>query len=196
MLINKAYTSKPLTNFSLGYFQNADAFIATKVFPLFPVKERTADIYSYGKDALRIVDTQRAIGGAYNKINLEVSKTAMYRLDDYGLAADVLEEDLKFSEAPIDAEIDTTETLTQKLMLDMEAKLADVVTDPAIITQNTQLSGTSQRDDYTNSTPLEDLQTARADVFDNSTKEPNTLILGWNVLNILIGHPDIRGQFP
>lgn len=195
---NKAYTSKPLTNFSLAYFNEPGAFIASKIFPIFPVKpgERTGDVYEYGKDAMRLVDTKRAIGGGYNSINLQVEKTNKYLLEDYGLAGDVLEEDLLFAEAPIDAEMDMTMYLNEKLMLDQEKKLADVLTNTGTITQNVTLSGADQWDQYSTSDPFSDIRLAKDTVYASTAKEANTMIIERKVLMTLTDHPLVRGTFP
>lgn len=195
---NQAFTSQPLTNHSLAYFQDAEDFIATKVLPVFevPKGDRTGDIYSYGKSALRIVDSQRATGWAYNKINLEVEKTGIYRLEDYGLSGEVLLEDVRFAETPIDAEIDITETITQKLMLDQEKKVADSLSSTSVITQNVTLVGNDQWSAYTTSNPFEDIQAAISSVKQNSTKIPNTLILAYNTFETLQYHPLVLSTFP
>jgi hypothetical protein len=139
--LSKAYTSVALTNYSLAIFNDAADFIATKILPIFPVQKTAGKVFKYGKDALRIVDTKRATYGSYNKVNLMVEQTSLFYLEDYGLYDEISDEDIENAEAAIDPEMDTTDALTQKLMLDMEKKVADVVTDPAIITNNVALVG-------------------------------------------------------
>lgn len=198
VLPSNARTDKALTNFSLGYFQDAASYIATKVLPVFkvPETEKAGDVYSYGKDALRIVDTAKATYGQYNKVNLRVEKVAAFNLKNYGLTGEVFEEDIKFAEKPIDARIDTTQTIVEKLMLDMEQKLAAVVTNPSVITQNVALAGADQWDEYQTSDPFADIRAAVIAVKSTSTKRPNTLILGWDVFMTLSDHPLVRAQFP
>lgn len=195
---NQAYTSKPLTNHSLGYFQDAGDFIATKLLPIFPVPagERTGDIYTYGKEALRIVDTERGIWGGYNKINLRVEKSGIYRLDDYGLSGEVLDEDLRFAENPVNPEIDMTETITQKLMIDMEKKAADSLTSTGVVTQNVTLSGADQWNEYTTSDPFADIQLGITTVRTATGKIPNTLMLSWDTFQTLLYHPFVLASFP
>lgn len=192
----QAYTSKPLTNYSLGIFNNAEDYIATKILPIFPVQEVAGDVYDYGTEALRIVDTERAYGAGYNKVNLRVQKSSLYKLEDYGLYSDLFEEDYRDAELPVEVDQDTTQFITEKLMLDMEAKVADVVTDPAVITQNVALSGADRWDQYSTSDPLGDIELARKTVFDATGQSPNTVIMSWAVLYVLKQHPSIRAMFP
>jgi hypothetical protein len=87
--------------------------------------------------------------------------------------------------------IDETETLTEKMLLDRENTLATLLRSTANLTQNTTLAGTSQWSDYTNSDPIGDIRTARTTIHQNTFKKPNTLILGKQVFDILIDHPQI-----
>jgi len=80
-----ARTNKPLTNASIAYMNNVEDFVWFKIAPIVTVAEKSGSIYSYGKQAMRIVDTQRATYGRYSKIHLEVSKSDHYYCDDYGL---------------------------------------------------------------------------------------------------------------
>lgn len=83
---NKAYTDLPLTQMSLAYMNELDGFLADKLFPNVMVNKDSGDIYSYGKQALRIVDTERATRGEYNSIDFSVEKSDHYILKDHGLS--------------------------------------------------------------------------------------------------------------
>lgn len=194
--LSKAYTSVALTNYSVGYFNNAEDFIATKILPVFPVQKVSGKVFQYGKEALRIVDTNRGTYGSYNKVNLRVEQSSLYFLEDYGLYDEIFDEDIEDAEAAIDPEIDATEYLTQKLMLDMEKKVADAVTNPAVITNNVALTGADKWSALSTSDPLSDIETGRASVFDLTGKQPNTIILSWSVLYKLKIHPSIKNMFP
>lgn len=196
---SQAFISKPLTNFSLGYFNDPKEFIATRIFPIFNVWEnvKTGKVWSSGKGALRIVDTARATYGAYNEKNLTVELNNAFTLEDYGLTWDIFEEDVRFQDKPIlDIKMDTVQDLTSSLMLDMEKKMADVLTNPSIMTQNLQLSGADQRDEYTTSDPFSDIRVAVSTIKEKSGKIANTLILWWNVMQTLMDHPMLINRFP
>lgn len=191
-----ARTNKPLTNASIAYMNKAEDFVWFDVAPQVLVTEKSGSIYSYGKQAMRIVDTARATYGGYNKINLEVSKADHYYCDDYGLFGDVSEEDVADAEAPIVAQTDTAEVVLSKFMLDQEKKIADVCRNTSIITQNVTLSGTDQWDDYTNSDPVADIRTGINTVEDATGKVVNRIVMGRNVARVLVYHPAIKAYFP
>lgn len=80
---SKAYLNQLLTNISIAYMTNATDFIASKVAPFLKVEKDTGEIFNYGKQALRITEDARAIGGAYNKVRFDVQKNTHYQLKDY-----------------------------------------------------------------------------------------------------------------
>jgi hypothetical protein len=191
---NAVFTSVPLTNASLAYTN--DMYIAEKVAPVVQVVKQAGKIYSYGMGNLRIVNSYRAVGGMPNVVETTVSSADHYALEDHVLGEFIPEEVLLNQESPINARLDVTEALTDRIWVDKEKALADVVTNTSNITQNTTLTGTDQWNDYANSDPIADMKTALAAVRAGSGKKPNTFIISWDVLNTLLFHPDIQGYFP
>jgi len=191
---NTVFTSVPLTNASLAY--KNELYIAEKAAPVVQVVRSAGKIYSYGMDNLRIVNTYRAVGGKPNIVETTVSSSDHYSLEDHVLGEFIPEEVLLNQESPINARLDVTEALTDRIYVDKEKAFADVVTSTGVITQNTTLTGTDQWSDYANSDPIADMKTAIATVRSGSGKKPNTFIIAWDVLNTLLFHPDIQGYFP
>jgi len=196
-MINKSsvFTSTPLTNVSNAY-SNKD-YISELVAPIVPVVKDTGRIYSYAADNLRIVNTYRSEGSKPNIVETTVSSAAHYVLEEHTLGEYISKEVLENAEKPIKPRIDVTEALTDRIWVDKEKALADVVTSTSSITSgNTTLSGTSQWNDYSNSDPIANIRTAITSVKANSSMVPNTFIIAWNVMQTLIYHPDIVSLFP
>jgi len=196
MQLSNVYTSVPLTNVSLKYTNAMTDYISQLIAPIVPVAKDTGKIYSYGMENLRIVNTYRAVGGRPNIVETTVSSADHYVLEDHVLGEFVPEEIMENAEKPISPLIDTTEALTDRIWVDKEKALADTITNTSNITNNTTLSGTSQWSDYTNSDPLDDIDTGISAVRGACGKTPNNLIMAWNVLQKLRFHPDIRDFFP
>lgn len=188
------YTSVPLTNISLAY-KNED-YICEAIAPIMTVMKDSGKIYSYGMENLRIVNTYRSVGGKPNIVETTVSSSDHYSLDDHTLGEFIPEEVIENQEAPINARIDVVEALTDRMLVDKEKALADVLTNTSVITQNVTLSGVDQWNDYVNSDPIEDIKTAVIAVRAGSGKKPNTLIISWDALQTLLNHPDIKAFFP
>jgi len=177
-----------LSNVSIKYTN--ETFIADKIFPVVPVSKQTGKYYVYDKANLRIDKTNRAAGSGANEIDLGLS-TVSFACDDHALKSFVADEIQDQAEAALNPLVDETETITEKLMLDRENILASLITNTANVTQNTTLSGTSQWSDYSNSSPIADIRTARTTIHAATFKKPNTLILGKQVFDILCDHPEI-----
>lgn len=177
-----------LSNVSVKYTNSQ--FIADMVYPVVPVAKQTGKYYIYDKANLRQDKTNRAIGAPSNEVSFGLS-TDTFSCDDHALKDFVADEVVDQAEVALDPLIDTTEFLTEKLLLDREIALAAILASTSIMTQNTTLSGTSQWSDYTNSDPIGDVRTARTTIHTNTFKKPNTLVLGKPVFDMLIEHPAI-----
>src|SRR3990167_7412821 len=118
---NTVFTSVPLTNASLAY--KNDLYIVEKLAPVVSVVKQSGKIYSYGMDNLRIVNTYRSAGGKPNIVETTVSSSDHYTLEDHVLGEFIPEEVLLNQEAPINARLDVTEALTDRIWVDKEKSL-------------------------------------------------------------------------
>jgi len=189
MLVQQDVVVDPaLSNVSIKYMN--DTFIADQIFPIVKVSKQTGKYYVYDKSNLRIDKTDRAAGSGANEVDFGLSLQT-FACDDHALKGFVADEIQDQADAALNPLIDETEMLTEKMLLDRESKLAAILADTAILTQNTTLSGTSQWSDYSNSDPIGDVRTARTTVHQNTFRKPNTLILGKQVFDQLVEHPQI-----
>lgn len=177
-----------LSNVSVKYTN--DTFIADLIAPTVKVSKQTGKYYIYDKANLRVDKTNRAAGSGANEVDFGLT-TASFACDDHALKSFVADEIQDQADAALNPLIDETEALTEKMLLDREANLAAILADTAQITQNTTLSGTSQWSDYSNSSPIADVRTARTTIHAATFKKPNTLILGKQVFDMLCEHPEI-----
>lgn len=190
MLVQQDVVVDPaLSNVSVKY--SNDTFIADQIFPMVKVAKQTGKYYVYDKANLRIDRTERAAGSAAAEIDFGVGPTGTFSCDDHALKGFVADEIQDQADAALNPLIDETETVTEKLLLDRENVLATLIRSTANLTSNTTLSGTSQWSDYNNSDPIGDVRTARTSVHQNTFKKPNTLIMGKQVFDILVEHPQI-----
>lgn len=192
--LSKAYVSKLLTNVSIAYMNAATDFVWNVIAPFSKVEKDSGKILSYGKQALRFVDTERAIGGGYNEVKFDASITDHYLLQDFGLSTDLLDEEVENAETPMSAEIDTTEMLTQQFLVNQEKRIIDIITNTSNVGTNIALSGTSL---WTNaaSNPLKDIQTAIDAVRAKTGKYPNKMLLSYDSMSALTTNPAILARF-
>jgi len=182
------YIDPALGNVSIAY--KNESYIADMIFPILPVGKQTGKYYIYDKSNLRRDNSLRAAGSGANEVDFGLS-TDSYSCDDHALKSFVADEIQDQADNALNPLVDETELVTDKLLLDREIALASIVTSGTYVTQNTTLSGTSQWSDYDNSSPISDVRTARSTVHAASFKKPNTMILGKQVFDVLVDHPEV-----
>lgn len=177
-----------LSDVSVAY--KNETYIAEAIFPVKTVKTQSGKYYKYNKANLRRNNTRRAPGGKANEVEFGLT-TGTYFAEDHALKDKIPFEDLEQADEALDLETDSTEMVTEMLMVDKEVALATTMAATGTITQNVTLSGTDQWSDFENSDPFDDISTAIATVQAAIGRRPNTLILGQETFNKLVLHPDI-----
>ena len=115
-----------LANVSIKY--SNDTFIADSIFPVVPVIKQTGKYYIYDKSNLRIDKTARAAGSPANEVDFGVAPTGVFSCDDHAQKGFIPQEVQDQADAALNPLIDETEDLTEKLMLDRELNLANLIT--------------------------------------------------------------------
>lgn len=187
----RVHIDAALSNLSIQY-KNA-AFIAEAVAKVLGVSKKNDKYFVYGKDAFKRRDTRRRPGGESNEAHLKISQDN-YACERHDQKDIVTDEVRKNADAPLNPEADTTEFLTDIILLDLEYEVATAMTTTAKYTNSnyTTLSGTSQWSDYANSTPLTNIKTAKASIRKLIGREANSIIFGGDVAETLSLHPDIK----
>lgn len=185
----RAIVDKLLTDVSNGYMPKG--YISEDLFPKVPSKQTSGKLGQYNKDHLRIENSVVGGRGKYRRVETITSTTKSYLIEGHGLEGMVTKEDYRNRELPFDAEKDETQGLTTVLWLEKEKALADTLTSTAIITQNTTLAGADQYNDYLNSDPIDDFNTARATILNATGFMPDTAAMDILVWNQLRFHPQM-----
>lgn len=178
-----------LSNVSVAY-QN-DMYIAEQVLPVIKSKKKTGKYYQYDKSKFRKVHSLRGMGANTSEVGYGISQSSAYVIKEHALKELVPDELKDQAEAPLTPEMDATENVTEKLLVEKEYDLATYMKDTSNLTNNTTLSGTDQWSDFANSDPISDIRTGKQSVHSNIFKDPNVLVLGKEVYDKLVDHPDI-----
>ena len=178
-----------LSNVSKAY--SNEMYIADTLFPGLKVGKETGKYYIYDRAKFRRNITRRAAGAKANEVEYGLS-TASFTTEDHALKEKTPWEILRQADSALNPELDATENITEQLLIDKEIGLATSMEDTAVIsTNNTTLSGTSQWSDFTNSDPIGNVRAGMVLVQKQIGRKPNTLVLGKEVFDKLIDHPDI-----
>ena len=185
------HIDRALSNLSVQFKNNA--LIAEQVVPVLPVAKESDKYFIYGKEAFKLVETRRNDGAEANEASLSLT-SADYATVEHALKDIVTDRARGNADAPISPDADTTEFLTDLIMLRLEKEAATLVTTSSNYAHSNTatLSGTSQWSDYSNSTPLTNFKTGKATVRKLIGREANSMVLGGDVAETLSLHPDIK----
>ena len=202
---SQVHIDQPLTNLTLAYAQSQENFIADKVFPTVGVQRQSDKYYIYDRANMnRTGDVQKlAPRTEVNRIGMTISNDSYYA-DVFGLGMDFDEQTLANEDSMLDIRAAGAETLATRLMIHREEQFAETFFkadvwgtdyDGVANADNNLASEVTQWSDYTNSTPIADVTLARRTMqLKSGGFKPNTMVVGKEVRDTLINHPDILAR--
>jgi len=186
---NDVHIDAILTNISVAYIQDQNAFVASKVFPTIPVEKQSDKYFVYTKGdwfrdeaQLRAPATESA-GSGYNLT------TATYNTQVYAFHKDVDDQVRANADNPLNPDRDATSFITQRMLLRQEIQWASEFFTTSIWATDT--TPTNLWSDYTASDPIGDVETGKATMLNSTGFLPNTMVMGYDVFRQLRNHPDI-----
>ena len=191
---SNVHIDQPLSNLTLAYVQEQTNFIADKVFPTVGVQKQSDKYYIYDRANMnRAGDVQKlAPRTEVNRIGQSISNDS-YFADVYGLGMDFDEQTLSNEDAMLDIRSAGATTLVNRLLIHREEQFAASFFAAGI--WGTDATPANLWSDYTNSTPIRDVTTARRTMqLKSGGFKPNTMVIGKEVRDILINHPDILAR--
>jgi len=209
------HVNRPLTNISIAFLQNADNFVAGRVFPAVAVGKQSDAYFTYergdfNRDEMRerTPGTESA-GGTY-----EIGNEAYYaRTRAYH--RDIPEQVRANADSPLNLDREATEFVTHKGLINREVNwasayftagapgdtwtfdvdgVASLPTAPASFDPTNALNNDKLHWSDAASTPIEDIRQGKRYVLEETGFEPNKLTLGKAVYDALVDHPDIVGR--
>lgn len=226
--VGDVHVDAVLTNISLAFMQDMGNFVARRAFAEVPVNHQSDVYYTYPRGEFnRDQMEERAPGTESAGANYQLD-TQNYRCRVYALHKNIDDQTRSNVDSPLQLDRETTMFLTLKAMLNQEVDWVGRYFGGAGLGFNAAPGGTwtfvadgvaagatarASRDftDGANnnvlqwsvdgSTPIEDIRDAKRAMAAETGFEPNVLVLGRSVKDILLDHPDIierldRGQTP
>jgi hypothetical protein len=192
------HVNTPLSNISIAFLQNANNFVATKVFPNIPVMKQSDRYYVYDRGdfnrdemVIRAPGTPSA-GGGYRLDN-----TPTYFANRFSFHKDIPDELRANADAVLNPDREATAFVTHKALIRREKSFVASFFKTGVWTfENTGVSGTpstnqvKQWNDAT-STPIENVRLSKRQIAESTGYEPNKLVLGRAVFDALLDHPEI-----
>lgn len=191
--VGDAKVDKILTQFSQMY--RNEEYVNEKICPTLKVKEKSGKFAKYGKENLRTYSNMilRAPGVRANSVDYTVSQ-GDYKCAERALEKGVPDEFINNTDDPYDAKRDAATVIMDNEMVNQEKALQTYIASTTNLPLNVTLTGTDQWNDYANSDPIDDINTAIRTIKAATGVRPNTLLLSFDVMVMLKSHPDVRDQ--
>ena len=191
---NSVHIDQPLTNLTIAYVQDQTNFVADKVFPTVGVDKQSDKYYIYDRDNMNRSGDVKALAPRteVNRIGMSLSNASFYA-DVYGLGMDFDQQTIANEDAALDIRAAGAQTLTNRLLIHREEQFASNFFAASV--WGSESTPANLWSDYTNSTPIADVTTARRTMqLKSGGFKPNTMVVGKEVRDQLINHPDILGR--
>jgi len=196
------HVDKLLSDLSIGYLNEPSAYIADRVFPVVTVNKQTDKYAIYRKgdwfrdEAEKRAPLTESAGGGY-----ELKDPGTFVCDEWAFHKDIADEDNDNADEVFNNEEDATQFVTEKLKLRRERIWATKYFSTGIwdtdLEGQTDTPGTNEflcwDDD--DSTPISDIEDAKALVQSGIGMMPNTLVVASRVHQTLKNHADVVDRF-
>ena len=195
-MTNLGHIDRALTNISVAYMQGDDAFIADKVFPTINVTKQSDVYFKYSKaDMFRNEVQERGRGAESAGGNWNVELADPYYCRKYAFHYDITQEERVNYDKPLDVERDTTEWLSQKMLLKRELDFADKFFKTGVWGKDVQADGTAVKKwSDQMSDPVKQINDLMLEMAEASGKKPNFAIMAPDVLYALKNHEAIMDR--
>jgi hypothetical protein len=192
------HVDQPLTNISIAFLQNANNFVASRVFPNIRVQKQSDVYFRYDRGffnrnqaKVRAPATEAAIAGfGLDTDNYFAKVVALKTQLSYQVAAN--------ADTPVQLERANTELLLHQMLIEKEVDWATRyfttsvwATEYAGVASSPTSTQKIRWSNATSSTPIEDIRQAKTDMLERTGYEPNTMVLSQRVMDVLVDHPDI-----
>lgn len=186
--VSQVHIDAALTNLSVAYRNND--FIAELIAPRVPVRKQSDRYYIYDseREAMRSTEDIRSPGALASEVDYTLS-TDSYYCGDHALASAVADEERENADPVIQPDIDRTEFLTERILLNQELALEVMLRNSGDL--NEKILGPGSEWNSSGSDPIADVQEARMTVFEQCQRRANVMVVPYHVYEHLRNHPAI-----
>jgi hypothetical protein len=191
---SSVHIDQPLSNLTLAYVQEQTNFVADKVFPVVGVQRQSDKFYVYDRAGMNRSGNVKKLAPRteVNRIGMAISNDSYYA-DVYGIGMDFDEQTLANEDAMLEIRSAGAQTLVNQVLIEREEQFATSFFSSGI--WGIDNTPTNLWSDYTLSTPLTDVTAARrAMQLRSGGFKPNTMVIGKEVRDILVNHPDVLAR--
>lgn len=186
--VEQVHIDAALTNLSVAY-RNTD-FIAEQLAPRVAVRKQSDRYYVYDqtREGIRPTEDLRAPGSIASEVDYTLS-TDSYFCGDHALSSPVTDEERENADPVIQPDIDRTEFLTERILLNQEIAMEKLLRSDTSIAESQPPEGEEWSDP--SSDPVGQIRDARLSIFSGCQRRANTLVLPYQVYEIVRNHPSV-----
>lgn len=189
--LSDVHVDRALTDLSVRYTQSAEEFIASKVFPVVKVSNRSDKYFTYDRSYWFRSDAQLRGPATESAGSGYAIGTDSFSCDVYAVHKDLDDQTRANADSPITMDRDATEFVTQHMLQRREqAWVSTYFTTGIWGTDKTGGTDFARWNDYASSDPIRDLRNGIIAMAKNTAQKPNTLVMGVEVWDQLQDHPD------
>ena len=209
------HVNRPLTNISVAFALDAGMYVADRVFPDVPVMKQSDIFYTIPRGAFLRDDMKQRAPGTESAGADYSFDTDDYRCVTWALHKNIDDETRTNYDAPLATDRTATRFLMEKGLIRKERLFSELYLKDGVWSFKAQGGGANTANPtfasngndavvyWSNamSTPIEDMRLFSRRILALTGKKPNILVLGKEVYDVLLDHPDIvaridRGQTP
>lgn len=190
----------PLTSVSIAFIQSAEMFVADRAFPRLAVSKQSDKYFTYPRGYFNRAEmARRAPATESAGANYAIEQDS-YSADVWALHRDIADQVRANADSPISLDREATEFLALQALIRKEKEWArqhfvtGAWTTEATGVAGAPAAGQVQQWDNPASTPIEDVRTGVRSVHQLTGFRPNRMVVGREVFDQLLDHPDIVGR--
>lgn len=194
------HVNRPLTQIAVAFSQRPDMFIADRAFPIVPVAKQSDSYFVIPRGAWFRDEMKKRAPGTESAGRTHQVSNDTYNADVWALHEDLADQIRANYDSPLQAEREMTEGLTLAGMIRKERLFSTSFMATSVWTGDfTGVAASPSTSEFLQwndplSTPIEDIRAGATRLHARSGFRPNKLILGRQVYDKLIDHPDIVGR--
>ena len=201
------HVDRPLTEISIAFLQSADNFVADGAYPVLSVAKQSDQYFTYDRGMFNRDEAEELAPGARAAAANYTLSTDTYNAKVWALAKDIADQVRANADSPLSLDKEAAEFLSVKMLIRKERNFAanHFITGKWTTERAGVASGATGtqylRWDVASSTPIKDIRDAVRAVHVLTSFRPDRLVLGREVYDALLDHPDIvarldNGQTP
>jgi len=192
--LTDVHVDRPLTNISIGFMQDPNDYVSTKIFPVVPVQKKTDKIFTYEKGLwFRNQAKKRAPGKESEGTGFNINSDLVYSADIFAIHQDLDWDTIDNADEVIKLEMDSAQFLMQLILIAQEVDWTNEFFTTSKWTGSTTGGDITPGNlwDTTTGDPVSDIREQIRSVKKKTAQRPQKLVLARSVWDAIQDNPNV-----